>query len=240
LNKVTVKIERVWIFYLFSEFIFFSSEMAYRPPTTSRFAAFTSAPPPVPVRYAPSFSESSKKEEDGWKTIAPKKQPAPFLEPVVHRPGKRVTPTEKAKETEKTFTADEFPALGGRTIKSSVPKSASTESMAERMKKKLKEEEEERIRMELEKAEEEEKKKNDMYSSIPGVFISNTQILKRFEKEYESTYENRYGDDDGYGYDLEEDGYGYRPRTPQFPLHDKDCEYYNEDENENENDGWSK
>ncbi len=212
--------------------------MAYRPPTNSRFAAVTSAPPPVPVRYtATSSSDIPLKEDDGWKTVS-RKPVVPFLEPVVHGPAKKTTLSEKAKETEKTFTADEFPTLGGITIKPTVSKSASTESMAERMKKKLKEEEDERIRIEMEKAEEEEKKKNDIQTFTPGIFISNTKILKQFENDNIDSYNNEYENDHEYDHGMDEDAYGYRSRTPEFAYND----YYQTQSNEEEycEDEWSK
>lgn len=208
--------------------------MAYRPPTQSH-----------------SVSNPVQDFNDGqgtWQTVKTKSifssDPSPWQQSALRRIMNPEVKEPVLKSGPKKFEdlkQEDFPTLGGKTVpvKSGVSKSSSTESMAERMKKKIKEEEEEeeRLRKELEEQkEEEEKQRNALNSILPGTFVSNIRLMKRFENEQRHTYgseDNEYENE----YDLEynEYEYEYRAKTPPFPQHAAyDAEYNNEyDDEEN-------
>ncbi len=197
--------------------------MAYRPPTKSVYA---SAPAATPAPR-PTFLEPDDGEGKWQLSALRRKKPEPVTSVAPPKP-----------KTAETLCQEDFPSLGGKpaVVKSTVHKSSSTESMAERMKKKLKEEEEERLRKEEEKRlEEEEQEKNRIDSMLTGAFVRNTRLMRHFEQDrYDASYEY-HEDSDTYRNDIDYDGYGYRPATPTFPLHHSSDEKY-PDEYENDND----
>lgn len=203
--------------------------MAYRPPSQSRFAAATAAPPPGP------FSSRSSRpapiqDSEGWITPSSRRSKygeSGFTESV-SVPGKPVK-TLPNKNSE-----DDFPTLGSAP---SLPKKTwgSSESMAERMRKKIQEEEEDRTKKEQEKLLKEKEKESSHYNNfVPTTFISHTNLMRGFKDDEKDMYdeEDVYCEpglnDDGYGYN-----YDYAERvesyTPDYSYDNGSCEYKHED-----------
>jgi hypothetical protein len=171
--------------------------MAYRPPSQSRYANMTAPPPPGPFSGRRQQSQPQPQQplpqlQDEWTHVSRKRrEPIPVSEPI---------------ETLVQKTED-FPALGAPTM----PKKTwgSTESMAERMKKKMEEEELERLEKEKRK---EEEKQASTGGFVPSNIISHQNLMRRFKEEEADTFEEEYHDElntDGYGY-------SYEAHTPEY------------------------
>lgn len=201
--------------------------MAYRPPSQSRYLAMTAPPPgtrhvtendwitPVPRKLSRFGAGTSAGVDTGTGTgtsasanagtgaggitiITP--SPLPKLS---------VRPTEP----EKKFKEEDFPSLG--TVPLSKKTWGSTESMADRMKKRIQEEEDEKYREEEAKRRKEADTKSCEFSEfVPTNIITHQNLIRRFKDEEKNVYEDdRYerdiNENERYERDLEEDGYGY-------------------------------
>jgi hypothetical protein len=191
-------------------------QMAYRPPTQSRYAPMTEAPPGA------RSSHTRAPPEDDWITPVPRKR-SNF--------GAAVTGTPVPKPVEKKLGEEDFPSLGAGTT--TLPKKTwgSTESMAERVKKQMQEEEEKRILEEEDKARKEADNQKKSYSDSGGIqFITHQSVVRRFREEEQSQYDAGYDYSHEYDQqnDLECDGYGNshgydyaedaEPHTPEYPY----------------------
>lgn len=180
--------------------------MAYRPPSQSNYATMT-APPPG------SFSGRSKmhqtQDNDGWITPVPRRaEPSPIAKAIA-------AAAESAKPKK-----EDFPSFGSTMNTKNTWGSTSTESMAERMRKRMQEEEEQKQMHEYKKVlKDQEKKETTSSELIMHNIISHRNIAHRFKEEGNNTYDEYEYYPDG---DLDCDGYGgnnmYEARTPDYPY----------------------
>lgn len=181
--------------------------MAYRPPSTSRFANFTAPPPPSPWEPRQSQKRGTRDVGDGWQEQNSRRRAyeySPVPVPAIQKP----EPIKKPFE-------EEFPTLGGSSIQSrtdspqkpmSKSSSNSSLSMADRMKKRLEEEEEVRKAKELQKLRDDEAREKERFDQefFSSNIITSKNILRRFQDS--NRYDEFQEDNED---DLECDAYGF-------------------------------
>ncbi len=200
--------------------------MAYRPPSQTRYAGVTAPPPPGPFSSR-SSRPTSVQDNDGW--ITPASRRPKYSEPVA-KPASATTPAP-AKSLD-----EEYPTLG---VTPTLPKKTwgSSESMAERMKKKMQEEEEERAYQEMEKLRKEQEKESPQHGVLVQTnIISHQGLMRRLREDERDLYEEEEVyepglNDNGYGYEYDY-AEGVEAHTPDYPYEGNDyTDDYNDDYN---------
>jgi surface antigen len=188
--------------------------MAYIPPSSSKYA------PPSPFSRAPNKPATAATDTDGWTTVVTSTKNAP-----------KKWGDSALKKPEPTF--DElFPSLvPNSSKKNGVTPASSTESLAEKMKRKMAEEQAEAMRKKTEE-EDSMKKQNEKnnqddtdYGMIAqiGRFHNSTAVLRQFDDEdvyqhdrHEEEYYEDTMDRDAYGRNAGGVGYNYEENTEEY------------------------